>query len=82
MGFCLFTFLLGGSGYVYNENLTFPFPNTVYDPLVLNVVKVGSGGAITQFSILDSGAYLQTNLPSNPQSQVYFFFPISSHLSE
>jgi hypothetical protein len=60
----------GGSNYAVGDTLSFPFPNTVYEPLSLTVTKVGAGGSIATISVADAGQYLQTNLPTLPIAPV------------
>lgn len=60
-----------GSGHVVNDVITFPQPNTVYDPLQVTVTAINGSGGVTGFSIVSghAGEYLQNHLPSNPIAQ-------------
>jgi hypothetical protein len=53
-----------GSGYAVGDTVTLAQPNTVYEPAVLTVSAISSGGRITSVTVKSGGAYLQTNLPT------------------
>ncbi len=64
-----FSLSAAGSGYSVSDTITLPQPNTVYTPAKFTVTSIGSGGSITGVGITQSGAYLQTSLPTGPVTQ-------------